>query len=66
MAAYIPGGWPEAVRPPDSEDLEATAINWLLDVVPPDYRQHAVVRRYPAALASMARYHARACVEGAR
>jgi hypothetical protein len=41
-------------------------VTWLLDVVPPDYRLHGVLRRHPIALATMARYHSRACVEGAR
>jgi hypothetical protein len=62
----VPPGWPEAVRPPGSGDFEASAIAWLLDVVPPEYRQYAVLRRHPAALASMARYYAHGCVEGAR
>jgi hypothetical protein len=66
MAAYLPQDWPEAVRPPGSEDFEASAVAWLLDVLTADFRRHLVVRRYPAALASMALYHARACVEGAR
>jgi len=35
-------------------------------VVPPDYRLHGVLRRYPVALAALARYHSKACVEGAR
>jgi hypothetical protein len=54
------------VHPPDSDDFEATAVAWLLDVVPPDYRLHGVLRRHPVALAAMARHHAAACVEGAR
>ena len=54
------------MHPPGSEDFESTAVGWLLDVVPPDYRLHGVLRRYPVALAAMARYHSRACVEGAR
>jgi hypothetical protein len=54
------------VHPPGSEEFESTAIGWLLDVVPPDYRLHGVLRRYPVALATMARYHSKACVEGAR
>ena len=66
MASYVPPGWPAGVHPPGSEDFESTAIGWLLDVVPPDYRLHGVLRRYPVALAAMARYHAKACVEGAR
>jgi hypothetical protein len=54
------------VHPPGDEEFESTAIGWLLDVVPPDYRLHGVLRRYPVALATMARYHSKACVEGAR
>ncbi len=66
MAAYIPPGWPTGVHPPGTEDFEATAVTWLLDVVPPDFRLHGVLRRHPAALAAMARHHTQACVEGAR
>jgi hypothetical protein len=66
MAAYIPPGWPAGVHPPGSEGFEATAVNWLLEVVPPDYRLHGVLRRHPTALAAMARHHTAACVEGAR
>lgn len=54
------------MHPPGSEEFESTAIGWLLDVVPPDYRLHGVLRRYPVALAALARYHSKACVEGAR
>jgi hypothetical protein len=54
------------VHPPGSEDFESTAVGWLIDVVPPDYRLHGVLRRYPVALATLARYHSKACVEGAR
>jgi len=66
MATYIPPGWPAGVHPPGSDDFESTAVGWLLDVVPPDYRLHGVLRRYPIALATMARHHSKACVEGAR
>ena len=66
MGAYIPPGWPAGVHPPGSDDFESTAVGWLLDVVPPDYRLHGVLRRYPVALATLARYHSKACVEGAR
>jgi len=66
MAAYVPPGWPSGVHPPGSEDFERTAQAWLLDVVPPDYRLHGVLRRYPLALAAMAAHHAEACVAGAR
>lgn len=54
------------MHPPGSDEFESTAVAWLLDVVPPDYRLHGVLRRYPIALAALARYHSKACVEGAR
>jgi hypothetical protein len=41
-------------------------VAWLLDVVPPDYRLHGVLQRHPVALATLARRHLAACVEGAR
>lgn len=41
-------------------------MSWLLDVLPTEYRQYEVLRRHPAALASMAGYYADSCVEGAR
>ena len=66
MAAYLPPGWPAGVHPPGSERFEQTAVAWLLDVVPPDYRLHGVLARHPVALAAMARHHVTACVQGAR
>jgi hypothetical protein len=66
MAAYLPPGWPAGVHPPGSEGFERTAVAWLLDVVPPDYRLYGVLRRHPVALATMAKHHVAACVEGAR
>lgn len=65
-AAPVPPGWPDAVQPPGSPGFERTALSWLLEVVPPDYRQHRVLTRYPVALAALARHHVNACVEGAR
>jgi hypothetical protein len=41
-------------------------VAWLLDIVPPDYRLHGVLVRHPVALATLARHHISACVEGAR
>ena len=66
VGVYVPPGWPQAVRPPGSEDFESSAVSWLLDVLPSEYRQHEVLRRHPVALASVARYYADSCVEGAR
>jgi hypothetical protein len=66
MGAYLPPGWPPGVHPPGTADFETSAVAWLLDVVPPDYRLHGVLRRHPVALATMARHHVAACVQGAR
>jgi hypothetical protein len=66
VAGYIPTGWPDGVHPPGSAGFEQTAVSWLLDVVPPDYRLHGVLLRHPVALAALARHHLAACVEGAR
>jgi hypothetical protein len=66
MAAYLPPGWPAGVHPPGSERFEQTAVAWLLEVVPPDYRLHGVLVRHPVALAALARHHLTACVQGAR
>jgi hypothetical protein len=66
MPVYLPHDWPAEVLPPGSEDFEASAVSWLLDVLAADYSRHPVLRRYPAALASIARHHAHACLEGAR
>lgn len=65
-AGYLPTGWPDGVHPPGSEGFEQTAVSWLLDVVPPDYRLHGVLVRHPVALAALARHHLAACVQGAR
>ena len=62
----LPPGWPEQVRPPDAPDWERTAVAWLFDLVPPDYRAHEVLRRYPVLLARMAGDHVAAGLEAAR
>jgi len=66
VSAFVPPGWPTGVQPPGSPEFEPTAVTWLLDVIPSDYQLHGVLRRHPIALASLARHHLTACVEGAR
>lgn len=66
MTVNLPPGWPTGVHPPGSEAFEVTAVAWLLDMVPPDYRLYGVLRRHPVALAAMARHHLAAAVQGAR
>ncbi len=62
----MPPGWPEQVRPPGAPDWERSAVTWLFDLVPPDYRAHEVLRRYPVLLARMAADHVGAGLEAAR
>lgn len=66
MSAYVPPGWPAGVHPPGTERFEDTAVAWLLEFVPAEYRRYGVLRRYPAALSRMAHQHVSAAVEAAR
>ena len=63
--ATVPPGWPEEVRPPGAPDWERTAVAWLFDLVPHDYRAHEVLRRYPVLLARFAGDHVAAGLEAA-
>jgi hypothetical protein len=65
-AAYAPPGWPQQVRPPGAPRWEDTAIGWLLDQCPPDYRVYAGLRRHPIVLARFAAWHADACIQAAQ
>lgn len=51
---YVPPGWPDAVRPPGAPDWETTAIAWLLDCCPADFRSYPVLQRHPVVLAGFA------------
>ena len=64
--AALPPGWPDEVAPPGAPDWERTAVAWLYDLVPHDYRAHEVLRRYPVLLARFARDHVAAGLEAAR
>lgn len=56
----VPPGWPTQVRPPGAPRWEDTAVAWLLDISPPDYRGYAVLRRHPVVLARFAALHVEA------
>jgi hypothetical protein len=62
----VPPGWPEQVRPPGAPGWERTAVAWLYDLVPPDYRAYEVLRRYPVLLARFAADHVAAGLAAAR
>lgn len=61
-----PPGWPHGVRPPGTDDWQETAVAWLLDLCPPGYRRHEVLRRHPALLARLARHQVEAALHAAR
>jgi len=55
-----PPGWPRAVRPPGAPGWEHTAVAWLLDICPPEYRSYPVLRRHDVVLARFAVLHVEA------
>ena len=65
-AGHAPAGWPAGVRPPGAPGWERTAVGWLLDLCPPDYRAYELLRRQPVVLARFAALHVGAGVEAAR
>lgn len=54
MRGYLPPGWPADVAPPGTEGFERTALAWLFDHSPPDFRAYEVLRRHPVLLARLA------------
>lgn len=62
----VPPEWPGEVLPPQAPDWERSAVAWLFDQVPPDYRAHEVLRRHPVVLARFAAGHVGAGVQAAR
>ena len=46
----VPPGWPREVPDPESPEFPARVTGWLLDLCPPEYRGHEVLRRYPVVL----------------
>jgi len=63
---WTPPGWPPDVLPPHAPDWERSAVAWLFDLCPPDYRAHDVLRRHPVVLARFAAGHVQSAVEAAR
>jgi hypothetical protein len=54
------------VLPPAAPEWERSAIGWLFDLCPPDYRAHEVLRRQPVILARFAAEHVQAGIAAAR
>jgi len=62
----VPPGWPPGVLPPQAPDWERSAVGWLFDLCPPDYRAYEVLRRHPVVLARFAAGHVASGVSAAR
>lgn len=62
----VPPWWPADVHPPGAPDWERSAVSWLLDLVPGDWRAHPVLRRHPALLARLAAGETEASLTAAR
>lgn len=52
--SWVPAGWPEQVLPPCESDWEQSAVNFLLDCCPSEYRAYPLLRRQPVVLARFA------------
>jgi len=64
--APVPPWWPADVRPPGTPEWERTAVSWLFDQVPGEWRAYEVLRRHPTLLARLASGQAAASLEAAR
>jgi hypothetical protein len=62
----VPPGWPPAVRPPGAPRWEDTAVSWLLDRCPPEFRSYPVLRRHDVVLARFALLHVEGCQAAVR
>jgi hypothetical protein len=54
------------VRPPGAPGWEDTAVKWLLDICPPEFRSYPVLRRHEVVLARFAVLHVEACQAAVR
>ncbi len=61
-----PPGWPDRVPPAGARGWQPAVTAWLLDLCPPEYRGHGVLRRHPLALAWLAERHVEAQIEAMR
>lgn len=66
MPDLVPPEWPVEVLPPQAPEWERSAVAWLFDLCPADYRAHEVLRNHPVVLARFAAGHVESGVEAAR
>jgi hypothetical protein len=53
---YVPPGWPERVRAPGTPHWETSAVAYLLDQCPADFRGYRVLRNHPLVLVQFAEH----------
>lgn len=66
MPESVPPGWPAEVLPPQAPEWQRSAVAWLFDLCPPEYRAYEVLRRHPVVLARFAGGHLTSAVQAAR
>lgn len=66
MSVAVPPGWPAAVLPAGVQGWEGSAVAWLLDLCPPEYRGYSGLRRHAVVLARFAVLHVEAMQAAAR
>jgi hypothetical protein len=66
VAMVRPPGWPTGLPDPEDPRFAERVVGWLLELCPPEYRQHDVWRRHPVILARLATVHAEASLQAAR
>ena len=54
------------MRPPGAPSWERSAVAWLLDLCPPEYRTYPVLRRHDVVLARFALLHVEGCQAAVR
>jgi hypothetical protein len=65
-APALPPGWPPAVRPPGAPEWERSAVGWLFDQCPGDYRSYDVLRAHPVVLARFTAHALAAALDASR
>ena len=65
-AQPVPPQWPAQVHPPGTPEWERSAVGWLFDQVPGEWRAYDVLRRHPTLLARLAAAQVAASLEAAR
>lgn len=64
--AVRPPGWPAQVYPAGVSGWEESAVRWLLDLCPPEFRSYSGLRRHPAVLARFTALHVEGMQTAAR